>query len=57
MGEQDPVRGQTRRNYERLPEAVPNLKQSVILDNCGHWTQQENPEEVSRLLVGFLKNL
>lgn len=57
MGEQDPVRAQTRRNYERLPETVPNLKQSVILDNCGHWTQQEKPEEVSRLLVGFLKNL
>lgn len=57
MGEQDPVRAQTRRNYERLPETVPNLKQSVILDNCGHWTQQEKPEEVSRLLIGFLKNL
>ena len=57
MGEQDPVRAQTRRNYERLPETVPNLKQSVILDNCGHWTQQEKPEEVSRLLVGFLKSL
>lgn len=57
MGEQDPVRAQTRRNFERLPETVPNLKQSVILDNCGHWTQQEKPEEVSRLLIGFLKNL
>ena len=57
MGEQDPVRAQTRRNFERLPETVPNLKQSVILDNCGHWTQQEKPEEVSRLLIVFLKNL
>lgn len=57
MGEQDPVRPQTRRNYERLPETVPNLRQSVILDNCGHWTQQEKPEEVSRLLMEFLKSL
>lgn len=57
VGEQDPIRAQTRRNYERLPDTVPNLKQSVILDNCGHWTQQEKPEEVSRLLAGFLKNL
>lgn len=57
MGEKDPVRGQTQRNFERLPETVPNLKQSVILNNCGHWTQQEKPEEVSSLLAGFLKNL
>lgn len=56
-GEQDPVRAQTRRNFERLPETVPNLKQSVILNNCGHWTQQEKPEEVSRLLITFLKSL
>jgi pimeloyl-ACP methyl ester carboxylesterase len=57
VGEQDPVRGQTQRNFERLSETVPNLKQSVMLDNCGHWTQQEKPEEVNRLLIGFLKNL
>lgn len=57
LGEQDPVRGQTQRNLERLSETVPNLKQSVILDNCGHWTQQEKPEEVNRLLLGFLKSL
>ncbi len=57
VGEQDPVRAQTQRNFDRLPETVPNLKQSIIVSNCGHWTQQEKPEEVSRLLLDFLKNL
>lgn len=57
VGEQDPVRAQTRRNFERLPETVPHLRQIAVLDNCGHWTQQEKPEEVSRLLAGFLKSL
>ena len=57
VGEQDPVRAQTRRNFERLSETVPSLKQSIVLDNCGHWTQQEKPEEVSRLLTEFLKNI
>jgi pimeloyl-ACP methyl ester carboxylesterase len=26
-----------------------------LLDGAGHWVQQEQPEQVSRLLVDFLK--
>jgi pimeloyl-ACP methyl ester carboxylesterase len=26
-----------------------------LLDGAGHWVQQEQPEQVSRLLVEFLK--
>ncbi|MEM7279410.1 MAG: alpha/beta hydrolase [Pseudomonadota bacterium] len=26
----------------------------VMIDECGHWTQQEKPDEVNRLLVGWL---
>lgn len=32
---------------------VPNLRTEIIAD-CGHWTQQERPAEVNRLLIDFL---
>jgi pimeloyl-ACP methyl ester carboxylesterase len=27
-----------------------------LVDGAGHWVQQEQPEEVSRLLLQFLKD-
>jgi epoxide hydrolase A/B len=42
---------------ESLPRFVPNLKRSVVLEGCGHWTQQERPDEVNRLLTEFLHGL
>lgn len=38
----------------RFPETLPRLSGSHILENCGHWVQQEKPEEVNRLLLDFL---
>lgn len=35
---------------------LPNLRRELITD-CGHWTQQEKPEEVNRLLLDFLADL
>jgi pimeloyl-ACP methyl ester carboxylesterase len=35
---------------------VPQLRATVMLDGCGHWTQQERPEEVNRALVDFLRS-
>ena len=32
---------------------VPNVE-GHLLDGCGHWTQQERPEEVNRLLLDWL---
>jgi pimeloyl-ACP methyl ester carboxylesterase len=32
---------------------VPNLE-GHMLDGCGHWTQQERPDEVNRLLLDWL---
>ena len=26
-----------------------------VLENCSHWVQQDKPEEVHRLMRGFLK--
>ena len=36
---------------------VPHLTDAVILEGCGHWTQQERPEEVTAALVNWLKSL
>ena len=38
----------------RFPDTMPDLRGSHILQQCGHWTQQERAEEVNRLLVAFL---
>ena len=32
---------------------VPNIEKHVIQD-CGHWTQQEKPEELNTILIGWL---
>lgn len=40
-----------------MDQHVPNLKKKVILPGIGHWTQQESPAEVNRLLIEFLKAL
>lgn len=39
---------------ERYPESLPALYKSVILEGCGHWIQQERPQETNRLLAEFL---
>jgi pimeloyl-ACP methyl ester carboxylesterase len=31
--------------------SMPNLTGSTVLEGCGHWTQQERPQEVNRLLL------
>jgi len=36
---------------------VPDLRGAHMLDGCGHWTQQERPEEVTRLLLDWLRGL
>ena len=40
-----------------LPMLVPNLRRTIILPGCGHWTQQERPAEVNAAMVEFLKSL
>lgn len=36
---------------------VPNLEGAHVLPGCGHWTQQERPEEVNALLIPWLTSL
>ena len=33
---------------------LPKLHRSIILEGCGHWTQQERPNEVNEALLDFL---
>lgn len=41
---------------QRMPEYIPDLTTHLI-KNCGHWTQQEQPDEVNRLILEFLQDL
>jgi pimeloyl-ACP methyl ester carboxylesterase len=40
-----------------LKQFVPKLQQTIILPDCGHWTQQEKADEVNSALIAFLKSL
>ena len=54
-GDRDAVLGFT--NVEAMKANVPNLRGVVMLPGCGHWTQQERPEEVNAELVNFLRGV
>ena len=36
---------------------VDDLRGSHVLEGCGHWTQQERPDEVNRILLKFLSSV
>ena len=40
-----------------FPQTLPKLHRSIILEGCGHWTQQERPDEVNEALLDFLGSL
>ncbi|MGW1008168.1 alpha/beta fold hydrolase [Streptomyces sp. NPDC002520] len=42
---------------DAYPTTLPGLASTHILDGCGHWIQQERPEEVNRLLTAWLASL
>ncbi|MEU3349788.1 alpha/beta hydrolase [Streptomyces sp. NPDC006700] len=42
---------------DAYPATLPGLASAHILDGCGHWIQQERPEEVNRLLTAWLDSL
>jgi pimeloyl-ACP methyl ester carboxylesterase len=39
-----------------MEERVPNLER-VVIEECGHWTQQERPEETSAAMLSYLERL
>ncbi len=42
---------------DAFPTTLPGLHASHLLDGCGHWIQQERPEEVNGHLVEWLASL
>ncbi|HJR03581.1 MAG TPA: alpha/beta hydrolase [Methylomirabilota bacterium] len=40
-----------------LKRFVPELRQTIMLPGCGHWTQQERPKEVNDAFITFLATL
>ena len=40
-----------------LAKFVPNLRRTLMLPGCGHWTQQERAPEVSAAMIDFLRSL
>ncbi len=40
---------------ENLKTFVPQLRRTIILPGCGHWTQQERPREVNAAMIEFLQ--
>ncbi|MCC7366649.1 MAG: alpha/beta hydrolase [Dehalococcoidia bacterium] len=55
-GERDGVIA-NRQTVTDLPVHLPNLRKTVLLPGCGHWTQQERPAEVNAAMIEFLRGL
>ena len=47
----------TAEHLKNLKQFVPDLRNIQMLAGCGHWTQQERPDEVSAAIIDFARNL
>jgi pimeloyl-ACP methyl ester carboxylesterase len=59
-GDRDPARGGfsgTKDPIAVMKTVAPNFRGGRLLEDCGHWTQQERPREVNALLLDFLRHL
>ena len=56
-GEQDVTTGWGLEAIQNVGVYATNYIGSHILPECGHWVQQECPEQVNDLLVEFLKRV
>ena len=58
-GERDLVLSMLGRGnlLEIMGEEMTDLRGADILEGCGHWTQQERPDEVNARLIPWLKGL
>ncbi|ANH83808.1 hypothetical protein A8C56_08965 [Niabella ginsenosidivorans] len=39
---------------EPMKQVLPNLRKIILLEGCGHWIQQERPQELNTALIRFL---
>jgi pimeloyl-ACP methyl ester carboxylesterase len=58
-GERDLVNAFPRMDQLRpnLSKHVPQLRKTLILPGCGHWTQQERPKEVTAAMLELIESL
>ena len=40
-----------------MKRSLTDLRGAELLEGCGHWTQQERPDEVNRLLLNWLETI
>ncbi|TIV73892.1 MAG: alpha/beta hydrolase [Mesorhizobium sp.] len=40
-----------------LRNFIPQIRDTLMLPGCGHWTQQERPDEVNAAMIEFLRSL
>jgi len=55
-GDRDLVVNMVPQAIASLSSTVPQLRRTIMLPGCGHWTQQERPEEVNKALIEFLRS-
>ena len=56
-GDRDPTLEFLREPFDEMEINVPNLRGKILLPGIGHWTQQESPTEINRLIIDFLAGL
>lgn len=58
IGEQDPVYSLSGPEpFDVMKSRVKNLREVALISNCGHFVQQEQPDQLNELLLDFLRTL
>ena len=42
---------------DHINKNYSDLRELQIIKECGHWTQQEKPDEVNKILMDFLAKI
>jgi pimeloyl-ACP methyl ester carboxylesterase len=42
---------------ERMQNSLPDFRGHTLIDEAGHWVQQERPEQFNDALISFLNTL
>lgn len=53
-GARDPIYPLLKPLIDALPRTVPGHMGTTVIDDAGHWVQQESPERVNDVLLAFL---
>jgi pimeloyl-ACP methyl ester carboxylesterase len=56
-GDRDFVAAVFSQDIAKQSALVPKLRSTIMLPDCGHWTQQERAVEVSAAMIDFLRSL